>query len=303
MSTSVETAIHLERRPSFESRESAREWPLRVSPRFDPETDVGARHRRDASATLREVRRRSFIALAAVLGALAAAAAATSAPPPEWWLQTIAADQSTPPGPGVPIVVVDGAVDSTQPAFAGRPNTTYLDAQLLFGADDIHATAVASLAAAPGTGGFTGVYPQAALEVWDAGRGADGIDGSSAALGIRTAALHCPAVINLSFGGIQPNPDVQDAILYAVRAGCLVVAAAGNSGLDGNPVTYPASYPARVHRRRDRRERCASRLLELGRLGRPGGAGHGHHRRGAAVAQHDRDVQAGSPARASPPRS
>ncbi len=190
------------------------------------------------------MRRRSLIALGAVVCALAAAAAASGATPatPEWWLQAIGAAQSTPPGPGVPIVIVDGAVDATQPSFAGRPNTTYLDQQLLIDADDIHATAVASLAAAPGTAGVAGVYPQATLELWDAGRGDNGIDAESAAAGIRTAAQHCPAVINLSFGGPVPAPDVQAAILTAVRAGCLVVAAAGNSGQEGDPTMYPAAY-------------------------------------------------------------
>lgn len=186
--------------------------------------------------------RRLSIVVAAALCALGTAAVARSDAPPEWWLHAIGADTVTAPGPGVPIVIVDGAVDQTQPQFSGRPNTTYLDAQQLDGPDDFHATAVASLAAAPGNGGFAGVYPQAALEIWDAGRGADGIDARSAAEGIAAAAEHCPAVINLSFGGSEPSPQLQAAILRAVRAGCLIVAAAGNSGLDGNPQTYPASY-------------------------------------------------------------
>jgi len=188
------------------------------------------------------VHRRLSIVVAAALCALGTAAVARADAPPEWWLHAIGADTVTAPGPGVPIVVVDGAVDATQPQFSGRPNTTYLDPQQLAGPDDIHATAVASLAAAPGNGGFAGVYPQAALEIWDAGRGADGIDARSAAEGIAAAAKHCPAVINLSFGGSEPNPQLQAAILRAVRAGCLIVAAAGNSGLDGDPQTYPASY-------------------------------------------------------------
>jgi hypothetical protein len=79
--------------------------------------------------------------------------------------------------------------------------------------------------------------------LWDAGRGSVGIDPTSAAEGITTAARHCPAVINLSFGGIEPDPRVQDAILTAVHNGCLVVAAAGNGGEEGNPPTYPAAYP------------------------------------------------------------
>ena len=60
---------------------------------------------------------------------------------------------------------------------------------------------------------------------------------------IETAAEHCPAVINLSFGSVEPAPDIDDAILRAVRDGCLVVAAAGNDAELGNPTTYPAAYP------------------------------------------------------------
>ncbi|MGH2970875.1 MAG: S8 family peptidase [Gaiellaceae bacterium] len=187
--------------------------------------------------------RRLPILVAAALCALVTAAVARGDAPSEWWLHAIGADTVTAPGPGVPIVVVDGAVDATQPQFNGRANTTYLDPQELAGADDDHATAVASLAAAPGlNGGIAGVYPQAALEIWDAGRGADGIDAGSAAQGIADAAQQCPAVINLSFGGSEANPQLQAAILRAVRAGCLIVAAAGNSGQDGDPQTYPASY-------------------------------------------------------------
>lgn len=187
--------------------------------------------------------RRLSIVVAAALCALATAAIAAGDTSSEWWLQAIDANPATAPGPGVPIVVIDGAVDQTQPAFASRANTTYLDSPTLASPDDFHATSVAALAAASGPSGYTGVYPQASLELWDAGRGASGIDGSSAARGIVAAAAHCPAVLNLSFGGTEQSPDVEAAILRAVRAGCLVVAAAGNSGLTGDPETYPASYP------------------------------------------------------------
>jgi Subtilase family len=188
------------------------------------------------------VRRLLLIALLAAACAFGSSTAAAEGPV-EWWLHAIGADQATPPGPGVPIIVIDGAVDASQPVMSGRPNTTYLDTQVLIGRDDFHATAVAALAAAPGSNDYLGVYPQANLLVWDAGHGPTQIDPSAAVLGISTAAQHCPAVINLSFGGRSPTPDLQNAILTAVHNGCLVVAAAGNDGDRGNPVEYPASYP------------------------------------------------------------
>jgi hypothetical protein len=50
-------------------------------------------------------------------------------------------------------------------------------------------------------------------------------------------------VINLSFGGEDEDPMLRDAIMFAYRSGSLVVAAAGNEGLEGSPKGYPAAYP------------------------------------------------------------
>jgi hypothetical protein len=196
------------------------------------------------------VRRRLLIALAAALCALSPAAPATGridADPlqaQEWWLGRIGADQSPPPGPGVPITVVDSGVDPTQPEFAGRPDTTFFNAQSVFGGEEYHGTIVASVAAAPANGaGIVGIYPTAALLVWDASSSSRGISNSSVIDGIVAAAGHCPGVINLSFGSATPDPALHDAILYAVRNGCLIVASSGNFGDSGNPATYPAAWP------------------------------------------------------------
>jgi subtilisin family serine protease len=162
----------------------------------------------------------------------------------EWWLSHVGADRATPPGPGVPVTIVDSGIDATQAEFAGRANTTYLDTQTVSGRDEYHGTIVASLAAAPENGiGIVGVYPQAVLESYDASPDPRGITSSSADAGILAAAAHCPAVINLSFGSVAQNTVLQNAILTAVHNGCLVVAAAGNSGETGSPATYPAAWP------------------------------------------------------------
>ncbi len=189
--------------------------------------------------------------LAAVLALIGAGSAqarvdAYSDPlvPQEWWLGHIGADRATPPGPGVPIAIVDSGVDPTQPDFAGRSNTTFLNAQTVVGREEYHGTAVASAAAAPDNGfALDGVYPDAALEIWDASPTPFGITDGAAIAGIQAVSAHCPAVINLSFGSTNPDPGLQDAILDAVRQGCLVVAAAGNSGDEGSPTTYPAAWP------------------------------------------------------------
>ena len=128
----------------------------------------------------------------------------------------------------------------TTPEFVGRPNVTLLNDQTTFGPEEWHGTFVASVAAAAANGvGIVGVYPQAALEIWDASP-VSNIVSFSAAVGIETAAQHCPTVINLSFGSLSPSPLITDAIIYAQHRGCLVVASGGNDGQHGSPPTFPA---------------------------------------------------------------
>ena len=184
-------------------------------------------------------------------GSAAAAARATpdpvQAPDPmqaqEWWLAAVGADPAAAPGPGVPITVIDSGVDPTSPEFAGRPNTTFLNSQTVDGPGEYHGTAVASLAVAAANGvGIVGVYPRAAFQSFDASPVGQ-ITDMTAAQGIVAAAQHCPGVISISFGGTNQDSQLEDAVLYALHNGCLIVAAAGNGGLEGNPPEYPASYP------------------------------------------------------------
>jgi Subtilase family len=161
----------------------------------------------------------------------------------EWWRSMIGADAVAAPGPGRPVTIVDSGVDITHPEFASRPNTTMLNDQELVLDEDDHGTEVASVIGAPVNGvGIAGVYPEAALRSWDASP-LGFITTASAVRGIVGAANGGPGVINLSFGGDNPDPLVRNAVLYAVRRGSLVVAASGNDGLAGNPLSYPASFP------------------------------------------------------------
>ena len=194
------------------------------------------------------MRRQLLIALVAALCACGTAVAATGrlADEPlqgqEWWLHDIGADQATPPGPGVPITIVDSGVDPTHPEFSGRPNTTFLNDQTVDGPNEWHGTAVASVAAAPANGaGILGVYPQAALQIWDTSPTGT-VSTFSAIAGIEAAAQHCPSVINLSFGSTQPNTQLEEAVLDAFHNGCLVVASSGNDGAAGRP-NFPGAYP------------------------------------------------------------
>ncbi len=58
--------------------------------------------------------------------------------------------------------------------------------------------------------------------------------------GIRWAADNGAKVISCSWGGPAPSPSLQYIIDYAYGKGCIIVAAAGNSGI--NELNYPASY-------------------------------------------------------------
>jgi subtilisin family serine protease len=92
--------------------------------------------------------------------------------------------------------------------------------------------------------GLVGIYPQAIIRTYDASLG-DGtqLPASEIAAGIVAAANGGRSVINLSLGGAQPDASIDAAIRRAVAGGSLVVAAAGNSGEEGDWLTYPAADP------------------------------------------------------------
>jgi hypothetical protein len=162
--------------------------------------------------------------------------------PLEWWRPVVGADRQEAPGPGKPVTVIDSGVDMSHPEFAGRPNTIVLNAQTTSEEDEGHGTEVSSVVAAPNNGvGIVGIYPEVVLQIWDASPFGF-LNEGEAIRGIVEAARRGPGVINLSFGGEDDDPLLEEAILLAVRAGSLVVAAAGNEGLEGSPPNFPAFY-------------------------------------------------------------
>jgi hypothetical protein len=162
--------------------------------------------------------------------------------PSQWWLANVGADRVAPPGPGVPVTVVDTGIDVAHPEFAGRPNTILLNEQSVEdGPDDYHGTAVSSVVAAPENGvGIIGVYPQAVLRSYDSDLSGQLTD-ASAIRGIEAAAQLGPSVINLSFGSVQEDIALQNEIYSVFRRGSIVVAASGNSRDEGNPINFPAN--------------------------------------------------------------
>src|SRR5918999_249951 len=164
--------------------------------------------------------------------------------PEQWWIDQVGASGVEPPGPGVPVTVIDTGIDVTHPEFSGRPATTLLNNQQVIGPTEEHGTAVASVIAAPANGqGVVGVYPQAALQVWDASPAGPGILSSDVVAGIDAAARRGRGVINLSLGSPLRDPLLELFIAAAFRNGTLVVAASGNERGRGSPLSFPASYP------------------------------------------------------------
>ncbi len=160
--------------------------------------------------------------------------------PSEWWISRVGANRVEPPGPGVALTVLDTGLDLTHPEFAGRPNTTPLNTQSVIGTDDeVHGTAVSSVAAAPTNGvGLVGIYPRAALQEYDFGRGslADMIAGLAAASRTRS-------VINISSGFFGYSRLLERAVDRALQRGSIVVAAAGNDRENRSRPVFPAALP------------------------------------------------------------
>ena len=143
----------------------------------------------------------------------------------EWWLHHVHADAWTPPGPGLPVTMIDSGADLSHPEFAGRPNTTALNLQTFSSSfEEAHGTATSSVVGAQLNGtGLGGIYPQAKLQLWDASPGGVLTVGDEIA-GLAAARAHGPGVVNLSLGGADHLAVEEHAIL---RTFADVVAAAG----------------------------------------------------------------------------
>jgi subtilase family protein len=164
----------------------------------------------------------------------------------EWWRAAVDTEGLDPPGPGVPVTIVDSGVDLGHPEFVGRPDFASLNQQVPAAYGGRHGTAVASLVGAPANGvGIVGIYPQAVLRSWDAATEDEGrvLETGDIVAGIDAATAAGRGVINLSLGGDERSTAIEQAVNQAVRRGSLVVAAAGNDGDRGNVLTYPASLP------------------------------------------------------------
>ncbi|MDQ1439339.1 MAG: thermitase [Acidimicrobiaceae bacterium] len=148
------------------------------------------------------------------------------------------------------VAVIDGGVDGSHPQLAGK---------VVFGPDYTgtaqddcweHGTHVAGTIAAvtndgtavAGIGWNTRVLAIRALS-YDSS--VDECTGtlSSIAKAVDAAVQMGAKVVNLSLAGPFDSKTIRESVKAAVRAGLVVVAAAGNEAQQGNPVEYPAAYP------------------------------------------------------------
>ncbi|GIJ29644.1 type VII secretion-associated serine protease [Micromonospora qiuiae] len=162
-------------------------------------------------------------------------------------------------GAGVRVAVIDSGTDSSHPQLAGRV-TNGFDALHSTARGDVdcvsHGTAVASIIAAGRQDGvgFHGLAPDATImpirvseRNANEGPGATGdtVTGAVFARAIRRAVDDGAKVINMSVTLYHPDPDVEQAVRYALERDVVLVAAAGNQHQDGarpDPVPYPAAY-------------------------------------------------------------
>ncbi|MFH8681448.1 type VII secretion-associated serine protease mycosin [Streptomyces lydicus] len=184
----------------------------------------------------------------------------------EWGLEAVHAQQAwhTTKGKGVTVAVLDTGVDANHPDLKGQvlpeKDLVGFGAGPGEGAWARHGTGMASVIAGRGHGagnqdGVLGVAPEARilpvrviLEDNDPQRERARTEKAGAlADGIRWAADHGADVISMSLGddseSAHPEPREDAAVQYALGKGIPVVASAGNGGLKGNHVSYPAAYP------------------------------------------------------------
>lgn len=147
---------------------------------------------------------------------------------------------------GVTIAIIDSGINLGHPEFANRlvPGFDFAYNDSDPSDDNGHGTHVAGIAAAAGDNGegIAGMCWQCRIMPIKVTNEFGEGDDAGIASGVRWAVDRGARVINMSLGGEDESPVLQEAIRYAVSKNVLVVVAAGNSFEDGNPVEYPAAY-------------------------------------------------------------
>jgi subtilisin len=160
-----------------------------------------------------------------------------------WGVTSVKADQvqSTNKGAGIKVAVIDTGIQLNHPDLSVAGNVSFVSGVRTGNDDNGHGTHVAGTIAALNNGiGVIGVAPEASLyavKVLD-NTGSGYL--STVVSGIQWAVDNHMNIISMSLGSSSGSIVLQQACDQAYNAGILVVAAAGNSGL--NSVGYPALY-------------------------------------------------------------
>ncbi|MFF9818339.1 type VII secretion-associated serine protease mycosin [Streptomyces sp. NPDC014006] len=176
-----------------------------------------------------------------------------------WSLQRVLLDQlwrGTNKGKGVRVAVIDTGVDDKNPQLASAVDKADGRDYLTKGkngdpTDDQvgHGTKVAGIIAAhPSKGtGFVGLAPNATIIPIRQNDAQNSGDSDTMAQAIAYAVSKGADVINISQDTTKPlsrTSALADAVRNAIARGVVVVASAGNDGLDGKVKnTYPAAFP------------------------------------------------------------
>ncbi len=156
-------------------------------------------------------------------------------------------------GDGIDVGVIDSGIDDTHPDLQGSladpavegNHKSWVDCEGCthsWSDDGGHGTHVAGIIAATDSDdGVVGVAPEARLHALKVCGGAGRCRTTTIVKAIRYAADQEWDVINLSLGSPRRSPALQAAGQYALEAGVLPVAAAGNRG-QPDSVGYPAAH-------------------------------------------------------------
>lgn len=145
---------------------------------------------------------------------------------------------------GIRIGIVDSGADLSAPDLEGKRPMTY---NAIDNSSDVtdavgHGTFVASLAAGSSSNGegMAGIAGEARLITIKASSAGMFTDFELAAA-IAYAVDNGAKIVNLSLGGPRASRTEVRALEYALTKDVLLVAAAGNEALQGNPTSYPAA--------------------------------------------------------------
>lgn len=197
----------------------------------------------------------------------AAPAAADNIRDKEYWLSSYGIEKAwtTTRGAGVTIAVIDTGVDGSHPDLTGTviggtdvSGVGTANGQTPIGEDSQHGTMVASLLAGHGHGadassptgaGMLGVAPDAKILAVSVGFGVGSVGSDEQiATAVRWSVDHGADIINMSLtrNTLDWPTSWDDAFLYAMKKGVIVVAAAGNRGSGTTEVGAPATMPGVV---------------------------------------------------------